>query len=180
MAAIVDDPAVADVNRRGPHAVRAGRPARCERRADSCDRTLSCAYGRVASISPNGSSVATKISLRFSRPNRGEIDRQVVLVRHDEVDGGDVGTLSSTACPSRAACAGPTRCRARRSLEQRLSHGCQAGRSRRRRRVLPRRGQRRRENPVVGLGQRRVFVAQEAGERRTRRLQDHEISDAGA
>ena len=47
-------------------------------------------HGRmsVASIRPYGSSV-TKISLRFSRPNRDEVEGKMMLVGHDQADGRD-------------------------------------------------------------------------------------------
>ena len=44
---------------------------------------------------------ATKISLRFSRPNARQVDRQVVLVRHDEADRGDLVDAVEHGLPHR-------------------------------------------------------------------------------
>ena len=81
-----------------------------------CSTRRRSSAASVASISPYGSSVATKISLRFSRPKRVQIDRQVMLVRHHEADAGDVvDACRAPPAPSRTACAEPTGCRARRT-----------------------------------------------------------------
>ena len=131
---------------------------------------------------PCGSSVATKISLRFSSPKRDEIERQVVPVRHDEADARDgvdrvehglahrvQRVLDRLAAMFRERVEHRPPDRVPRRVRNRSSHVA----------VLPRRGQRRGQQPVARFRQRGVLVPREAGEGRVRGLQDHQVRGAG-
>ena len=110
-----------------------------------------------------------------------DIDRQMVLVRHRQIDGGDVGERVEDGLPHGV---------------QRMLHGfaVMLGEDAEQRRadgvpgrpefdlgiaVTPFRGERRRENPVAGFGQSRKLVARESFERRVAGFENHQIGDAG-
>ncbi len=128
----------------------------------------------VASIRPYGSSVATNTSLRFSRPNGGEIHGQMMPIRHHQANRADLVVGVEHGLAHRvervlhrlAVVFG-------KDLEQGLANGFvdrperQVGSG-----VVPARGQRRREEAIRGLAQRRELVARVPGKRRARRLED--------
>ena len=90
-------------------------------RADDLDAGDAAAHGAgvprrtVASMSPCGSSVATKISPRLVPPNGVEVDDPVVQVGQGHPDLVDLRRAArASPCPGSRSSAGRTRCRGRR------------------------------------------------------------------
>jgi hypothetical protein len=114
------------------------------------------------------------------QPERTEVDQEVMLVRGRQPDFGDllVGREHRRAHLPQAL----LECAAVYGRELFDQHPADAGVDRVpvgvRTEMTPASGQRRGQHPVVGLRQRRVPVAQESGELRSRRLEQDEIPHA--
>ena len=134
----------------------------------------------VASISPNGRSVATNTIVRVVEPERRQIDQQVMPVGQRQRDRGDVGAGRQRRLAHRVERVLHRAAVVRgEGLDQRAADRAARAEVGRAGRVRPRRGDRRRHDAILGVGQRRELVARKAGERRVRRLQHDQVGKPG-